>query len=76
MATEVNLWEGWGRPFNGKKLHYFRALYGLGYQKRSLCGRWTVFHMGTGGSLRTSYSNSTHVCTSCRKKRDEEIGGS
>ena len=52
--------EGWFRPWESKKWHYFRA-------GRSLCGKW-----GFPGELSNGMDNSPDNCADCRRKRFAE----
>lgn len=50
--------QGWGKPANSRKFHYFL---GNGY---SLCGRWLFF----GDGLEDEYDDHTDNCAACMRE--------
>ena len=61
---DKNKEEGWTWLQNSKKWHYFR-------NKKSLCGKWSLFiHPNEGYEL--GNNDSSDNCTTCRKKLEKE----
>ena len=59
FATRGPSKQGWGRPLNSKKAHYF-------YEGRSLCMRWMFF-----GAVELGMDDHTDNCMACRKKLEK-----
>lgn len=57
MSGKSKIPEGWARPINSRKHHYFR-------DRQSVCGKW----MFLSNDLEADEFASPDDCTSCRKK--------
>lgn len=57
MSESNELPEGWGRPVNSSKHHYFK-------ERRSVCGKWMYFS----NDLEPDSFESPDDCRACRKK--------
>lgn len=53
--------EGWARPLNSKKHHFFR-------DGASVCGKWMLFSK----DLEPDTFKSPDDCAACRKKLEKE----
>lgn len=53
--------QGWGRPANSNRWHYFVGA-------MSLCGKWMF-----GGHLEQGNDNHSDNCTSCKTKRATQL---
>lgn len=55
--------EGWHRPGNSRKWHYYRDY-------RSLCGATLMFFSGP---FEQGQDDSPDNCAACRRKREKEL---
>jgi hypothetical protein len=53
--------EGWARPLNSRKHHYFR-------KRQSVCGKWMLFN----DNLEPDTFASPDDCVACRRALDKE----
>jgi hypothetical protein len=65
LKTSKKLAEGWGKPSNSRKWHYFGA------DGRSLCAKWAYF-----GEIEEGLDDSPDNCLSCRSaKHNRDVKG-
>lgn len=60
---EPKLTEGWLKPIQARKFHYFRD------GRQALCGRWLLL---ANGNLEPETGPGPDDCAACRRKLDKE----
>mgnify|MGYP003387276206 CR=1 FL=1 len=66
MTRETNATEGWTRPSNVRKWHYYRGL-------RSLCGKWMLFVHAMEG-YEVGEDDHSENCAGCKRARLMGLG--